>query len=137
MSNAQTVQEIYEAFGRGDIPAVLERLAEDVQWESWSDNSAQHVGVPWYELRKGRDGVAAFFAMVGDWEIREFSVVAIMDGGDKVSAEIVMDAVPAGGEPYRDEEMHLWDFNEEGLVTRLRHYADTAKHIAAARLQVA
>jgi ketosteroid isomerase-like protein len=137
MSNVRTVQEIYEAFGRGDVPAVLKRLAEDVQWEAWPDNSAQRAGVPWFEPRRGRDGVAEFFAIVAGWEIREFSVVAIMDGGNKVSAEIIMDAVPAKGDPYRDEEIHLWDFDDEGLVTRLRHYTDTAKHIAAARLQVA
>ena len=136
MSNAQTVQDIYEAFGRGDVPAVLERLAEDVQWESWGDNTAQQAGVPWFEAQQGREGVSRFFELVGSWEIREFSVLAIMEGGNKVAAEIVMDAVPAGGEPYRDEEMHLWDFNDEGLVTRLRHYTDTAKHMKAARVAV-
>jgi uncharacterized protein len=136
MSNAQTTQEIYEAFGRGDIPAVLERLAEDVQWESWGDNTAQQAGVPWFEPQQGREGVSRFFEMVGGWEIREFSVLAIMEGGNKVAAEIVMEAVPAGGEPYRDEEMHLWDFNDDGLVTRMRHYTDTAKHMKAARVAV-
>jgi ketosteroid isomerase-like protein len=28
-----TVQGIYQAFGSGDVPAILERLAEDVAWE--------------------------------------------------------------------------------------------------------
>ena len=36
-----------------------------------------------------------------------------------------------GGGHYRDEEMHLWTFNDKGKVSRLRHYTDTAKHIAA------
>src|SRR4051794_1299431 len=71
MSNAKTVQKLYEAFGRGDMPAILEMLAEDVQWESWSDNSAQNAGVPWFELKQGRDGVLEFFQMVGGWEVRE------------------------------------------------------------------
>jgi ketosteroid isomerase-like protein len=137
MSNLQTVQELYEAFGRGDIPAVLEKLAEDVQLDSWADNSAQRAGVPWLEERQGRAGVAEFFAMVGEWEIREFSVLALMEGPNKVAAEIVIDAVPAGGEHYRDEEIHLWDFNDEGLITRVRHYTDTAKHMRAARVAVA
>jgi ketosteroid isomerase-like protein len=30
MSNSQAVQSIYEAFGRGDIPAILDALADDV-----------------------------------------------------------------------------------------------------------
>jgi ketosteroid isomerase-like protein len=32
----------------------------------------------------------------------------------------------------RDEEIHLWTFNDAGQVVRLRHYTDTAKHMAAA-----
>jgi uncharacterized protein len=30
--NVQLVQEIYAAFGRGDIPAALDALAHDVEW---------------------------------------------------------------------------------------------------------
>ena len=33
MSNLQTVQDIYAAFGRGDIPAILDELADDVRWD--------------------------------------------------------------------------------------------------------
>jgi ketosteroid isomerase-like protein len=32
MSNVATVQSIYEAFGRGDIPAILDRISDDVIW---------------------------------------------------------------------------------------------------------
>ena len=38
-----TVSAIYEAFGRGDVGAIMERLADDVRWEDWPDNSAQAV----------------------------------------------------------------------------------------------
>jgi ketosteroid isomerase-like protein len=39
--NLETVKQIYAAFGRGDIPAVLNTLANDVDvaWEAWADNS--------------------------------------------------------------------------------------------------
>ena len=47
MSNLPTVQLIYEAFGKGDIPAILDVIAEDVEWEAWDDNSAVKAGVPW------------------------------------------------------------------------------------------
>jgi ketosteroid isomerase-like protein len=33
MSNMQTVIEIYEAFGRGDLPTVLSKLSDSVEWE--------------------------------------------------------------------------------------------------------
>jgi len=34
---------------------------------------------------------------------------------------------------FADEEIHLWTFDESGRVVRLRHYLDTAKHIATSR----
>jgi uncharacterized protein len=33
MSNIETVKGVYEAFGRGDIPAILEVIADDIEWE--------------------------------------------------------------------------------------------------------
>lgn len=30
--NVQIVQQIYASFGRGDIPAVLNGLADDIDW---------------------------------------------------------------------------------------------------------
>ena len=133
MSNLTTVKAIYEAFGRGDVPAILDVIADDCEWEAWSDNSAVKAGVPWLQPRVGKAGVADFFSVVGQMEIVDFQVLALMDGGNQVAAEFVIEArLPAhGGGGYRDEEMHLWTFNDAGKVVRLRHYTDTAKHIAA------
>lgn len=134
MNHTDTVKGIYEAFGRGDIPAIVEHLADDVQWEQWADNSAQKTGVPWLQARQGKEGAMEFFKVVSEIAIKEFSVLSIMGNGNKVAAEFVIEAdVPATGGHYRDEEMHLWTFNDEGKVTRLRHYTDTAKHIEAAK----
>ena len=33
MAQIETVQQIYQAFGRGDVPAILDHLADDVDWE--------------------------------------------------------------------------------------------------------
>ena len=44
--NVETVNKIYVAFGNGDIPAILECLSENVQWEKWAENSAHHAVVP-------------------------------------------------------------------------------------------
>jgi ketosteroid isomerase-like protein len=83
--------------------------------------------------RQGKEGVAAFFGVVATLDIKEFRVLSLMAGGNQVAAEFVLAAdVPASGGHYRDEEMHLWTFNEDGKVVRLRHYTDTAKHMAAA-----
>ena len=128
-----TVGKIYQAFGQGDIPTILAHMADDVQWEAWADNSAQKAGVPWLQARQGKDGVLAFFQVLGGMPVKDFQILSLMAGGNQVAAEFVIEVeVPATGGHYRDEEIHLWTFNEAGQVIRLRHYTDTAKHIAAA-----
>lgn len=135
MSNLATVQSIYEAFGKGDIPAILDVLADDVEWEAWADNSAVEAGVPWMVPRHGKAEAVGFFEAAGQMEILDLQVLSMMEGGNQVAVEFVLEAnLPAwGGGHYRDEEMHLWTFNGDGKVVRLRHYTDTAKHIAAFR----
>jgi uncharacterized protein len=133
MSHLEAVQEIYAAFGRGDVPAILDRLSEEVAWESWSDNHAQRAGVPWLRPQTGRAGAAEFFAAIAGWEIRAFDVHRLLAADDAVVAEVSIDAVTDAGAQVRDEELHLWSFGSDGRVTRFRHYVDTAKHIAAAR----
>ncbi|HEY6975725.1 MAG TPA: nuclear transport factor 2 family protein [Chitinophagaceae bacterium] len=133
--NIATVNSIYQAFGKGDIPAIIDYLADNVQWEQWTDNSAQKAGVPWMQARRGKDGAFEFFRIVGELlSIKDFRVLSIMGNGNKVAAEFIIEAdVPSTGGYYRDEEMHLWTFDEQGKVIRLRHYIDTAKHIAASQ----
>ena len=136
--NATTVTRIYEAFGRGDVPAILALLAEDVAWESWADNHAQRGGVPWLTPKRGRAGAAEFFQCIAtDLRVRDFQVLSILTGPHQVAAEITIDAdVPGTAGRIQDEEMHLWTFDNEGKVRRFRHYVDTAKHLAAAGLRV-
>lgn len=132
--NLATVNKIYQAFGKGDIATIIEQLADDIQWEQWADNSAQKAGVPWMEPRKGKEGALEFFKTIGALKIKDFQVLSIMSNENQVAAEFIIEAdVPATGGHYRDEEMHLWTFDEQGKVIRLRHYIDTAKHIAAAK----
>ncbi len=131
-NNVETVNSIYDAFGKGDVPTIMNYLAEDVQWEQWADNSAQKAGVPWMQEQKGRQGATEFFKIVGGLDVKDFQVLSIMANETQVAVEFIFEAqVPSTGGHYRDEEIHLWTFNDEGKVIRLRHYADTAKLIAA------
>jgi ketosteroid isomerase-like protein len=135
-NNLETVNRIYEAFSKGDVPTIIDHLADNVQWEQWADNSSQKAGVPWMQARTGKDGALEFFRIAGELDIKDFRVLSIMGNENQVAAEFVIEAdVPATGGHYRDEEIHLWTFNEQGKVIRLRHYTDTAKHIAVAKVQ--
>ena len=92
------------------------------------------AGVPWLAPKQGLAGAAEFFAYIGQWKIDGFRVLSLMAGGNQVSAEIEIDThITQTGAHYRDEDMHLWTFDDSGKVSRFRHYVDTAKHIAAAR----
>ena len=132
MTNAiATISAIYEAFGRGDVTAILDRLSDNVAWEPWADNTAQRAGVPWLVARQGKAGAGEFFRFVGQFQIHEFKVLSLFGSEQQVAAEVVIDATVPGGKRYRDEELHLWNLDEHGKVTRMRHYVDTAKHMAA------
>ena len=129
--NAPTVADIYAAFGRGDVPAILERLAPDVAWETWPDNFAQRGGVPYLVPRSGRDEVPGFFAELAAMTVLDFAVLDVIGDGRQVVAEVRASyALPNGGR-FADEELHLWTFDDSGRVARFRHYCDTAKHLAA------
>ena len=124
---------MYEAFGRGDVPAILDNLADDVRWEQWENFFPHREEVAWLAPRQGRDGAAEFFGVVGSMEIAEFEVRDIMASDNQVAATILIDAKVPGGGRLRDEELHLWTFDTDGKISAMRHYADTAKHIAAAK----
>lgn len=125
MSNTDTIGAIYSAFGTGDFESILSHLADEIDWESWADNRGQQAGLPWLQLRRGKDEVLEFFNFTTTMGLNRFDVISMMEGTDQVAAEVVI-----GCKYFTDEEVHLWNFNDEGKVTRMRHYVDTAKHIA-------
>jgi ketosteroid isomerase-like protein len=130
-ANRATTTDIYAAFGRGDVPTILDKIAPNCRWESWGNNHAQRQGVPTLQARSGPAGVAEFFATVGELQLHDFQVLDVVAGERQVAVEVVIEfTTPAGGRS-RDEELHLWTFDEHGQVVRMRHYVDTAKHIAA------
>jgi ketosteroid isomerase-like protein len=131
-ANAEIISAIYEQFGRGDVPAILERIAPDCRWESWNvTHFGQRGGLPTQQQRSGPDGVAEFFGRVAELEMHDFQVLDVLAGERQVVVEVVIEyTTPAGGR-LRDEELHLWTLDERGQIARMRHYVDTAKHLAA------
>ena len=106
-------------------------MADDVEWEHWDDNQAQKAGVPSLQARNGKTGVGEFFAVAATMSITDFQVLNMMEGGDQVAVTVVIESDVPGGGHYRDQEIHLWSFDDSGKVKGLRHYTDTAKHIVA------
>ena len=128
MGNADTVKAIYEAFGRGDVPAILARLADGVEWE-YGDRSTD---VPWLEPRRGRADVARFFDALGELEIDRFEPKAFLGSGDVVVVLVDLDArVRRTGRRIREEdEVHVWRFAPDGLAKVLETYLE--QHLPSA-----
>jgi ketosteroid isomerase-like protein len=61
MSNVTTMQELYAAFGRGDIATVLAGLADDIVWESEGPASLKTSGI-----RHGKSETMGFFAALAE-----------------------------------------------------------------------
>ncbi len=60
-SKIEIIQTIYKAFGEGDLPTILEHLAEDVDWAS----EAESTVAPWHGVHRGKAQVPKFFAALG------------------------------------------------------------------------
>ena len=133
MGNVETVGAVYEAFGKGDIPAILERLADDVQWDMWEPTSTALDGtIPYLVPRKSPGEVAEFFGALADVEFHHFEPLTIAGSGDMVIAAIRLEAtVKATGKRIDDFEVHVWTFDAAGKVTSMRHVIDTLKHYEA------
>ncbi len=122
---------VYEAFGRGDIDFILDQIADDCAWESWLDNHGQSAGIPPMTPRHGRAGVAEFFAYVATMQIEDFQVLDMLASDRQAVVEVQITIALPGGGSVTDEELHLYSLDEEGRITRMRHYVDTAKQIKA------
>ena len=132
MSNEQTVQTVYGAFQRGDVPAIVALVADDVDWRNDAVESRE---CPWNGNFSGKAGLPGFFAAVGgELDIKVFDVKAMAASGSSVAVWLRIEStVRKTGRPLRNDVVHFWSFNERGQITRYRHFNDTAAELAAWR----
>ena len=124
MDNVATVNGAYEAFGRGDIGAVLDILADDVVWSSPA--TLPHGG-----QFNGKAGVGEFFQGIGSlWA----SLALDVRGVTALTADSVVGVVSATGElrsggPSGYGAAHVFTFTN-GKVTGFHEYVDLDKPLA-------
>jgi len=132
----QLIQDVYGAFGRGDIPAVLARLAEGVDWAVNVDPNVPGVSeIPWLKRCRGRAEVAEFFRSLGQGlEFHKFEPLAFFEGNDQVLAHLTVEVTfKKTGRRFATDAIHQFVFGPGDLVTRFRDYFDTAAELAAAK----
>ena len=127
--NTQTVMDLYAAFGRGDLPAVLAALTDDVEWVVPGP-----ADVPMAGTCQGKQAVQAWFGTVAEnLAFRVFEPREVIAQSDKVVALIYAEAVARRSErPIAGHEAHVWTCRD-GKITRHHAYQDTAAIAAAYR----
>ena len=133
MTPRETIQSLYEAFGRADVSYMVELFGDDARLEPWEGNTAVESGrIPYLKRRVGRSGAADFFASLACAEVKSFAVTGYLEGQNEVCVKVSIELlIKATGKSLRDDELHLWTVDAAGRITSLRHYVDTAKHIDA------
>ena len=120
--NKRTVQTIFEAFGRGDIPAVLEHVSEDVTWKAPGPAVVSYFGD-----RQGHAGATEFFVQLGgSVDFEHFEPGAFIAEGDKV---VVLGRergrVKGTGKTFDNEWALVFTF-DGGKVSGFQCYENTA-----------
>ena len=128
--NIKTIETIYEAFGRGDVGVILERLTDDVDWATDTASTA----APWYGVCRGRDAVAGFFQKFGsNMTVQQFDVVSIAANDTDVHTIVELKATRIANGRSAEMNLHHWFKMQDGKIAYYRGTEDTAQTEAALR----
>jgi hypothetical protein len=115
-----TVKDIYEAFGRGHVLAILDKLDDDVEWETVTPVE----GVPWLQTRRGKANIGTFFESLAPLQITRFEPHTFFESGDRVFVLIAFEATRDGKTYSVPHNGHLWQANASGKVAKYDHVTD-------------
>ena len=127
--NIETARQMYQAFGRGDVQAMLDLVTDDIDWST----DAAIPSAPWYGPRHGKAEVASFFEAIGQaGPVTEFTPLAFAsnDDGDVMVFIRYAFTVTATGKHVAMNMHHYWKFRD-GKACFVRSSEDTAQVTAA------
>ncbi|HEX2183619.1 MAG TPA: nuclear transport factor 2 family protein [Rubrobacteraceae bacterium] len=127
--NTELVQRAYGYFQSGDIPALLDSLSEDVEWQLPEVEDVPTAG-RWH----GREHVGQFFQALSDTEeVRQFEPREFVAQDDKVVAlgHYAWQAKSTGRE-WESDFVHVFTVRD-GRITRFQEYMNTAAIVDALR----
>jgi uncharacterized protein len=125
--NIKTITSIYEAFGRGDVAAILAALTEDVDWAADAASDA----APWYGVRHGKDAVTEFFAAFGStMEVEDFTPVSFAANDTDVHTVVRFRGRSRQTGRTAAMNLHHWFIFRDGKIAYYRGSEDTAQTAA-------
>jgi uncharacterized protein len=120
----QTVQSVYEAFGRGDIDFILDQLTDDVDWASCPDSDI----APWHGVRRGKGEVPTFFKALADTlQFTEFTPLAFASNETDVMTVTHWAAIAPATGNAATMDVHHWFRFRDGKICFYRGTEDTAR----------
>lgn len=128
-SDADVVQGIYDAFGRGDVAAILAALDENIEWRV--PENLPHGGD-----RSGRDDVGVFFQGIGEnWDSLVLEIEDTVSGGGGGRVVVlarIHGMLRSTGEETGYTAAHVWTVRDEAPV-RFEEYVNAPLTLPAAR----
>ena len=121
--NVEFVENVYGAFARGDVPAVLGAFSEDIEW-------FEAEGMPYGGLHRGPDAVAqkVFGPITEDVDGFALATGEFIASGSTVAAVVRYTGTgKATGKALDVPAVHVWDVRD-GKLVRFRQFIDTAKY---------
>ena len=122
LDHRATIMGIYEAFGRGDLPAILEVVAEKTDW-GLEDDSVAATAAPFVGRSTSREQVAEkyFGGAMAAMEFNDFRPDAVAVDGDQVVCVIYEDITArATGKRVACHVVHPFTMDAEGRIARYR-----------------
>lgn len=120
--SVQIIRNLYDAFARGDVAAVLGAMSPDIVW-----NEAEHFPYADGNPYVGPDAVArgVFARCVSEWDGFAVKPEEFLDAGDTVVVlGRYLGTFKATGRPQHTQFVHVWR-TAGGKVVRFQQYADT------------
>jgi ketosteroid isomerase-like protein len=114
--NVQIISELYQAFGRGDIPTVLSYIDANPSWGN--AYGAAHFPGQWGKPAHNHAEIAGFFQAINEAvEVQGFEVKEMVAQNDKVIAlGNWKGVVRKNGKPFSDMLTHIWTPREGKVV---------------------
>ena len=125
MSHVRWVQDVYAAFGRGDIPAVLGAFHPEIDWRQAEGNPYRPSGTPWI----GPDAIleGLFMRLGAEWDSFAVHPQHFHDAGDAIVVEARYTGTFKATRKQLDAQVcHVWRIRD-GKIGSFQQYVDTAQ----------
>jgi hypothetical protein len=127
--DVEIVQNLYAAFAKGDVPAVLQKFDPKIEWNE-AENFPYADGNPYIGPQAVLDGV--FMRLGAEWEYWNLTEQTYYEAN---SGEIIVTGRYKAKNKMTSKEInvqfvHIWTLND-GLVTNFQQYADTYQTVEA------